>query len=243
MILTVMGFGGFQDTGQLVYVAILMARKVKILWDSGEVTGILDGSGGRGILVAHGAGTNQDHPNMVAIRQGLAKAGHTVMTFNYPYTERGSKRPDRTEKLVDCHQAAAETLRQNVDSVFLAGRSMGGRMGTYLAAEGYPCDGLVLYAYPLHPPGKPDKLRIAHFPDVAQPMLFFQGTKDPLSRMELFDRHIRPLSNATVEILDGATHGFSGGGWKPDTMIQRLVSVTTEFIAGMSSGKKHTDRA
>lgn len=214
-----------------------MARKLKIIWDGGEVSGVVDGTGENGILLAHGAGTDQNHPNMVALRSQLAEAGHTVLSFNYPYTERGSKRPDRPERLVECHQAAAEALRQDTDTVFLAGRSMGGRMGTYLAAEGYPCSGLVLYAYPLHPAGKPDKLRIAHFPDVTQPMLFFVGTKDPLSRIELFDRHIRPLPNAKVEVLEGANHGFTGGGWNPETMVKRLVAGTTDFIAEVSSGK------
>jgi uncharacterized protein len=214
-----------------------MARRIEIVWETGKVTGILEGSGQNGILLAHGAGTNQENPNMIALRSGLADAGHSVMTFNYPYTERGSKRPDRTEKLVECHQAAAEAFRVDVERLFLAGRSMGGRMGTYLAAEGYPCDGLVLYSYPLHPPGKPDKLRIAHFPDVAQPMLFCQGTKDPLSRMELFDRHIARLPNADVEILEGANHGFKGGGWTPESMIERLVVATTDFVSSVSSGK------
>jgi predicted alpha/beta-hydrolase family hydrolase len=214
-----------------------MARKLKIVWDTGEVTGILEGDGRDGILLAHGAGTDQEHPNMVALRAGLAGAGHTVMTFNYPYTERGAKRPDRPEKLVDCHQAAAEALRQDADNLFLAGRSMGGRMGTYLAAEGYDCAGLILYSYPLHPAGKPEKLRVAHFPDITQPMLFFQGTKDPLSRMELFDRYIRPLPNASVDVLEGANHGFRGGGWTPDSIIERLIAGSAAFISEISSGK------
>jgi predicted alpha/beta-hydrolase family hydrolase len=220
-----------------------MARKLEVAWDGGKVTGILDGEGEDGVLLAHGAGTNQEHPNMVALREGLAGAGHTVMTFNYPYTERGSKRPDRPEKLVGCHQAAAEALRNDVKRIFLAGRSMGGRMGTYLAAEGYECEGLILFSYPLHPPGKPEKLRIAHFPDITQPMLFFQGTRDPLARMELFDRHIRPLPNATVEILDGANHGFTGGGWTPESMVSRLVVGSTAFISTISSGKSPTTTA
>lgn len=180
---------------------------------------------------------------MVALRQGLAEQGLTVMTFNYPYTERGSKRPDRPEKLVECHQAAAEALRQDVDRLFLAGRSMGGRMGTYLAAEGYDCAGLILYSYPLHPAGKPEKLRVAHFPDVTRPMLFFQGTRDPLSRMELFDRYIRPLPNAIVEILEDANHGFSGGGWNPESMIERLATGSASFITSVSSGESNQTTA
>jgi hypothetical protein len=220
-----------------------MTEKISVVWDSGKVTAILERNGPTGVLLAHGAGTNQEHPTIVALRQGLAEAGLTVMSFNYPYTERGSKRPDRTEKLVECHHAAAEALSRDADVLFLAGRSMGGRMGTYLAAQGYPCSGLVLYAYPLHPAGKPDRLRVAHLPDVAQPMLFFQGTRDALSRMELFDRHIRPLPNVTVEILEGATHAFKGGGWTPVSMVERLVSGTKSFVDEVSSGKKPGDRA
>lgn len=220
-----------------------MVRKINIVWDSGQVSGILEANGPTGVLLAHGAGTNQEHPSIVAIRRGLAATGLTVMSFNYPYTERGSKRPDRTEKLVDCHIAAAEALRQDIDHLFLAGRSMGGRIGTYLAAQGYLCEGLVLYAYPLHPAGKPEKLRVAHFPDVSQPMLFFQGTRDALSRMELFDRHIRPLPNATVEVLEGATHGFKGGGWTLETMVERLVAGTKGFIDEISSGENTPDEA
>lgn len=213
-----------------------MADQTKITWPGGQVSGRLAGSGPVGILLAHGAGTNQDHRFMSALRDGLAEAGHTVMTFNYPYTERGSKRPDRTERLVEAHRAAADRLGGEVETLFLAGRSMGGRMATYLVAEGYPAAGVVLYAYPLHPAGKPDKLRVAHFPDVHVPLLFFQGTRDALSRIELFDRHIRTLPNVTVELLEGASHSFRGGGWSEADMLHRLVSGTTNWIESVSSG-------
>ena len=200
------------------------------------MTARLAGSASTGILLAHGAGTDQDHPFMVLLRDGLAKAGHTVMTFNYPYTERGSKRPDRTERLVECHRAAADHLRSEVDEVFLAGRSMGGRIGTYVVAEGWKAAGLVLYAYPLHPPGKPEKLRVDQFPSIAVPMLFFQGTRDALARMELFDEHIASLPNVTVQVLEGASHATKGGGWTPESMVARLVEDTTSWRKRVSSG-------
>ncbi|MGH8872459.1 MAG: alpha/beta hydrolase family protein [Acidimicrobiia bacterium] len=214
-----------------------MAEKIVISWPEGQVSGRLTGSGSNGILLAHGAGTNQDHPFMVALRDGLAEAGHTTMTFNYPYTERGSTRPDRTEKLVGAHRAAADFLAARVEALFLAGRSMGGRMATYLVAEGYRAAGVVLYAYPLHPAGKEENLRVAHFHDVTVPLLFFQGTRDALSRTELFDRHIRPLPNVTVEILEGASHSFRGGGWTETAMLERLVKGTSAWIESVSSGR------
>lgn len=214
-----------------------MVSKLSIPWSGGEVSGRLRGDGSHGILLAHGAGTNQDHRVMVALRDRLATAGHQVMTFNYPYSERGSKSPDRAERLVECHRAAADLMSEKVDVLFLAGRSMGGRIATYLVAEGYPATGVILYAYPLHPAGKPESLRVAHFPDVRVPLLFFQGTRDALSRMELFDRHIATLPHVTVELLEGATHSLTGGGWSEEAMLQHLTQKTTTWIAEVSSGR------
>ena len=213
-----------------------MSRRIQLAWDGGEVTALVDGSGSTGVLLAHGAGTNQDHPTMAGLRSGLAAGGHTVMSFNYPYTERGSKRPDSQPRLMACHLAAAETLSTSVDDLFLAGRSMGGRMGTYLVAGGYPAAGLILYAYPLHPAGKPEKLRIDQFADISIPMLFLQGTKDPLSRMELFEQHIAALPNADVDLLEGAGHGPRGGGWNVESMTERYVDSTLTWIDEVSSG-------
>jgi uncharacterized protein len=214
-----------------------MSRQRFVTWDDTRVTAKIEGDGPVGILLAHGAGTDQDHPMMTLLRSGLATGGHTVMTFNYPYTERGSKRPDRQNRLLECHRAAADSLAAETETVFMAGRSMGGRMGTYLAAEGYPTAGLVLYAYPLHPAGKPDKLRVGQFADIEAPMLFFQGTRDPLSRMDLFEANIAVLPNAQVEILEGAGHGPRGGGWNLETMTERYVGVTLGWIEANSSGR------
>jgi len=214
-----------------------MSSHRTITWDEESVTAISEGDGATGVLVAHGAGTNQEHPSMVALRAGLAAGGLRVMTFNYPYTERGAKRPDRQDKLLACHRAAADTLSGDVDTLFLAGRSMGGRMGTILVAEAYPAAGLVLYAYPLHPPGKPERLRVSQFADIDVPMLFFQGTKDTLSRMELFEEQISPLANVQVEILEGAGHGYRGGGWNVETITERYVKGTLDWIGTVSSGR------
>jgi uncharacterized protein len=206
-------------------------RAVTIPVGGGSVTGRVTGSGRDGILLAHGAGTDQDHPFMVMVRDGLAESGHTVLTFNYPYTERGSRRPDPESRLLECHRAAAEQLAGSVDRVFLSGRSMGGRMGLYLAAEGWDAAGVILYAYPLHPAGKPERLRIDRFPLVRVPMLFFQGTRDALARMDLFEEHVATLPNATVEILEGAGHSPKGGGWSQESTAEFLVSRTADWVA------------
>lgn len=216
-----------------------MSVRRTIDWDGGQVTAITEGDGSIGVLLAHGAGTDQEHPSMLALREGLASGGLKVMSFNYPYTERGVKSPDHQDKLIACHRAAAETLTREVDALFLAGRSMGGRMGTYLVADGFPAAGLVLYAYPLHPPGKTEKLRVAHFDEIEIPMLFFQGTKDTLSRMDLFEKHIEALPNAEVEVLEGAGHGYRGRGWSLESITGRYVSGTLAWIGRLSSGRTH----
>jgi predicted alpha/beta-hydrolase family hydrolase len=201
-----------------------------VAWDGGRVSGFVYGKSGTPLLLAHGAGTNQDHPRMVALAQGLASRGLHVLTFNYAYTEAGRKSPDRQAVLLDCHRAARDHLAKIAGSeVILAGRSMGGRMGTYLAAAREPCRALVLYAYPLHPPGQPDKLRVEHLPDIKVPMLFFQGTRDALSRMDLFDQYIRPLDNAKVEILEGASHSLDRNQVTTELLAQR----TAAWVSGL----------
>ena len=209
-----------------------MLEEVQIRVGERTVTGRLvrgrdSRSGGKktGLLLAHGAGTNQDHPRLVELRDGLAAAGLTVLTFNYLYTQAGRKSPDAQPVLLNAHRAARDFLAADVGGpVVLAGRSMGGRMGTYLAAAGEPTLGLVLYAYPLHPPGKPENLRADHLSAITAPMLFFQGTRDPLSRIELFDRYVRPLPGATVELLE-ADHSLGGA-----RHAARLIERTAEWI-------------
>lgn len=149
------------------------------------------------------------------------------MTFNYPYSEAGRRAPDRPRVLLDCHRAVASTVGGRL---FLGGRSMGGRMATMLAADGFPSLGIVLYAYPLHPAGKPETLRVAHLPDVDVPMLFFQGSRDALSRSDLFDTHIRPLRGASVVDMEGADHSFRGTQWPEPAIFEFLADRTVEWM-------------
>lgn len=201
-------------------------------WEGGDpLPARLVGEGGVAMLLAHGAGTTQDHPAMVALRDGLAAAGLTVMTFDYPYAAAGRRRPDPTPRLLSAHRAALHHLRERVgEPVVLAGRSMGGRMGTYLAAEGEAAAAVVCYAYPLHPAGRPDRLRADHLPRVGVPMLMVRGSGDALSQPELFDRHVRALPQVTVIDLEGADHGFRGKGWTPDGVAERLATETVGWL-------------
>jgi hypothetical protein len=146
---------------------------------------------------------------MVALRDGLASSGFPVVTFNYPYTEAGKKSPDPPSRLLACHQAAAAWCRAEIDlQMVLAGRSMGGRIASMLVAGGEPAAGLILFSYPLHPAGRPEKLRKDHLPDITVPVLSIVGTRDALATMELYDRWVRPLPTFTTVEIEDADHSL-----------------------------------
>ncbi|MFT4647194.1 MAG: putative alpha/beta-hydrolase family hydrolase [Glaciecola sp.] len=167
-------------------------------------------------LLAHGAGLDMSSDFMAYIAQGLAAAGFPVMRFNYAYSERmdrgGNRRPpDRRPMLEAVHRGALEFLRRRYPDarVVLAGKSMGGRMASYLTAEGVDAAALCCFGYPLYPPGKPEKLRSEHFPTIAQPALFLQGTRDTLCDLELLKPALETYGGqSTLEIIEGADHGF-----------------------------------
>lgn len=168
------------------------------------------------VLLAHGAGAGRDSAFMTAIAEGLAARGLAVLRFDYPYTERMRREgrrlpPDRRPLLEATHRAALATLRARFPErrLLLAGKSMGGRMGSYLAAEGADAAGLVLLGYPLHPPGKPERLRAEHFAAIALPALFLQGTRDALCRLELLRTELEVFGGvASLHVVEGADHDF-----------------------------------
>lgn len=189
------------------------------------------GDGPRTLLLAHGAGTDRRHRMVVGIAEAVSERGVRVVTFNYRYTEAGRRGPDRAPALLECHAAVAEAVATEFGGpLVLGGRSMGGRMATMLVADGHPALGVVLYAYPLHPAGKPERLRVEHLGSVGAPMLFFQGSRDALSRGELFDAHVRPLPGVTVVDMDGADHSFRGRDWPDERLFPFLGDHTTDWI-------------
>ncbi|HSA89231.1 MAG TPA: alpha/beta family hydrolase [Burkholderiales bacterium] len=157
-------------------------------------------------VCAHGAGGHKDDRGMAALAQALGGAGFEVVRFNFPYRERGSKLPDPMPVLKESVAAAAARVRGG-KKLIIGGRSMGGRAASMLAADGFECDALLLLAYPLHPAGKPEKLRDAHLPQIRVPVLCFNGTQDPLCRRELMEKVLAKLS-WKMHWLEGATHSF-----------------------------------
>lgn len=161
------------------------------------------------LVLAHGAGGTMETPSIVKLQQSLVGHGVAVVRFNFLYTEKGKKSPDRQPLLLACWRAVADRARAELEpeKLFLGGRSMGGRMATYVVAEGYPVDGLVLLAYPLHPPGKPDQQRKEHLSRIGVPMLFVSGTRDNFARLDLLEPVVQSVG-AKLHLIEDADHGF-----------------------------------
>ena len=165
------------------------------------------------ILLFPGAGSAASHPSLVAIEAALAPL--PVRRADFPYRREGRKAPDRAPKLLASvvEEAAQLAARAGVapERIVLGGRSMGGRMCSIAVADGLPAAGLVLISYPLHPPGKPDKLRVDHFPSLDLPCLFISGTRDAFGRPEELEHHTAAIAGAvTHEWVDGARHDLKG---------------------------------
>ncbi|MGO8953626.1 MAG: alpha/beta family hydrolase [Rhodomicrobium sp.] len=180
-----------------------------------QVSGLLLAPPGGGVcfVLAHGAGAGMAHPFMTAIAAGLAERGIASLRYQFPYMERGGKRPD-PPKLAHAtvRAAVAVALRLLPDTPLLAGgKSFGGRMTSQAQAiSPLPgVRGLVFLGFPLHPAGRPSKDRGEHLFEVQIPMLFLQGTRDALAEME----QLKPLcealdERATLKLFPDAGHSF-----------------------------------
>ena len=164
-------------------------------------------------VFAHGAGAGMNHSFMVAIAGGLVERGVAVLRFQFPFMEQGSGRPDSPAVAQAAVRAAVREAAKRLPGVplFAGGKSFGGRMSTQAQAA-QPLDGvrgIVLVGFPLHPAGKPGTERARHLAEVRVPMLFLQGTRDPLADLELIRVTTTGLGQrATLHVVDGADHAF-----------------------------------
>jgi predicted alpha/beta-hydrolase family hydrolase len=161
------------------------------------------------LLLAPGAGASRDHATLTAIEAKVAPM--PVARMDFPYRKAGRKAPDRAPVLVQSvvDEAAALAQAAGVDPgrIAMGGRSMGGRMCSMAVAEGLPAAALVLLAYPLHPPGRPDKLRIEHLPQLDLPVLVLSGTKDPFGTPAELEHHFAAVPGPVTFVwIDGVGH-------------------------------------
>src|SRR5207244_13330273 len=164
-------------------------------------------------VMAHGAGAGMTHPFMAAVAEGLAQRGVATLRYQFPYMERGSKRPD-APKLAHAavRVAVAEMSRLAPDLALIAGgKSFGGRMTSQAqAASPLPgVKGIAFLGFPLHAAGRPSNERGKHLFDVQIPMLFMQGSRDQLADPELLEPLVKQLgARATLKLFPDADHSF-----------------------------------
>jgi predicted alpha/beta-hydrolase family hydrolase len=183
-----------------------------------------------GALLAPGAGSGRDHPGLVAIERALAPL--PVERMDFPYRLRGRKAPDRPPVLlaavVEAATALAARHRLDADRLVLGGRSMGGRICSMAVADGLPAAGLVLVSYPLHPPGRPERLRTAHLPDVEVPCLFVSGTRDPFATPEELEAATAAIPGPVEHVwMEGGRHALEGADGDVATAVAAWVSALT----------------
>lgn len=162
-------------------------------------------------VCAHGAGGHMRDRGMDQVAAALHGRGLSLLRFNFLYKEKGSSRPDPMPLLEQTIEAVVQRARSEIapGTLIIGGRSMGGRAASMLVSRGCDSDGLLLLAYPLHPAGQPEKLRDAHLPAIAQPVLCLNGTRDPLCNRELMENVLQRVGpNWRMHWLEGADHSF-----------------------------------
>jgi predicted alpha/beta-hydrolase family hydrolase len=184
------------------------------------------------LVLAHGAAGDLNDPFLRSLAESLVDADVATLRFNFPYREAGRRAPGAQKQSEDCYRGIVEHVRQEGLPTFCGGKSYGGRMATHIAAEGAPMDGLVLLSYPLHPPGKPERLRDAHLRDVSAPMLIVQGTRDPFATPELLDKTVRSLDATTLVRVEGGDHSLNVRGRPRADVVGEVSESVRGFLLG-----------
>ncbi len=200
----------------------MMTKNVTIpVPEDQSVSGVIEGpdrlnhNSRTGLVFAHGAANDMHHPSIAEVSKALAGKGFVTLRFNFPYKEKGRKSPDPEHRLVRTWQAAVRCLKKetsaSMERFIAVGKSMGGRIAAQAAAsrELEP-DRLIFLGYPLHAPGKKDRLRDAHLYRIKVPMLFFEGTRDPFCDLDqlkkVLDKIVVPWD---LELIEGGNHSFN----------------------------------
>jgi uncharacterized protein len=192
-------------------------------------------------VFAHGAGAGMTHAFMGAVASGLAARGIATLRYQFPYMEKGSKRPDPPAIAHAAVRAAVASAAQHCPDMPLiaGGKSFGGRMTSQAQAKA-PLDGvrgLAFLGFPLHPAGKPSRERADHLADVKIPMLFLQGTNDKLAELDLLKPVVKTLgARATLHLVEAADHSFhvpARSGRKDADVMTELLDQYAAWVDSM----------
>jgi predicted alpha/beta-hydrolase family hydrolase len=214
-------------------------RVERIGTDDGGISLAYDGEDDAAAMVvlAHGAGAGREGDFLTAVATGLARHGAFVCRFNFPYAERGRKAPDRQPVLEATWQRVLDHIPGDGRRLVVGGKSLGGRVASHLVASGAPCDGLLFLGYPLHPPGKPDRLRVAHLAAISAPMLFVAGTRDPLCPSATLEEAVRRLQGRIdIVFIEGGDHSFRvrrGSGRTTEQAWDEVTSASWSWISAL----------
>jgi uncharacterized protein len=210
------------------------AERTSAAWDppDGDVRAVF--------VCAHGAGGQMNDRSVLAVTKALRGRGIGTVRFNFLYRARGSGRPDPMPRLIECFDAVVSRVRDELNPavLLLGGRSMGGRAASMYVAQGAPCEGLLLLAYPLHPPGQPAKLRVEHLPSIRVPVLCVNGTRDPFSERPLMDGTVATLGeNWRLLWLEGADHSFhvlKSSGRNDAAVLDEVAGAVDNWVAAVA---------
>ena len=187
-------------------------------------------------VCAHGAGGRLNDKSLLALAKELESRQLDVVRFNFLYREKGSGRPDQMPRLEKCYEAVVAKVREELKprALIIGGRSMGGRAASMMAAKDFDCDGLLLFAYPLHPPGQLDKLRDTHLPDIKVPVLCFNGTRDTFCTPELMTKVLETVNTKwEMHWLEGADHSFhvpKSSGRNDADVLDEVGGLVQEWV-------------
>lgn len=205
----------------------------------------VSGRYGPRLLLAHGAGAPADSIFMNELATALSAEGVTTLRLEFPYMEKrrrdGRKRPpDRQPVLLEHFRRAVVDVAAEAavdDSIFIGGKSMGGRMASHLVAQGElqsEICGAVCFGYPFHPPGKHDRWRTDHFQDLQRPLHIIQGTRDPFGRRpEVDSRGLGAMENVSLSWLEGGDHDYRPLARQQESheeMIRQAAALAATFM-------------
>lgn len=198
------------------------------------------------VILGHGAGNDMQAPLLVGVQKGLAERGVCCVVFNFLYSEARRRAPDPLAVLQETFRQVVTWTQGQFPSKnppVLGGKSLGGRVASHLVADGVRAAGLVFLGYPLHPAGRPEQLRTGHWAKIRVPLLFVQGTRDPLCQLPLLQRELSRWQAvnpgmAKLETIEGGDHSFvvpRSAGIEPNQVYSDIARRVFDWLRSTAS--------
>lgn len=186
------------------------------------------------LVLAHGANNTMDHPLIAGLHEGLARSGLVTVRFNFPYAEAGRKRPDPDDALEGVFRLVLEYVGDLDEfkglELYVGGKSMGARLAAQIVAKDVGASGLVFLGYPLHSPGKPEKLRDQPLYQLPCPTLFIEGARDPFCQMDLLGKVLSQMPiRSDLHVIPGVGHSYES---RRQAMAPEILAQVTRVILG-----------